>query len=162
MKRAPEELIELIQVFAGHHSPPVDSPTEASNTEAYPEIDKLFTLRKLEAAEYEINKLPDPEQDTTLGQRQRYALLRLRAKLAAEQLNFDETARLFMLAHATCPTLSSLNRIEYSHLSCLANERWRLPRLNGYFVMGYARHFLSACLSGLQVPPPILPPTRQQ
>jgi len=82
-----------------------DSETGDEGTELYPEIDVLFKNRKLEAAEHEINKLPDPEQDSTLSKQRRYAILRLRAKLALERLHYDEAARLFMLAYHTSPEL---------------------------------------------------------
>ena len=77
------------------------------------EIDTLFKDRRLEAAEHDISKLADPEQDSTLSTRRRYAILRLRAKLAIERLQFDEAARLFTLAYETCPELqqSRQNRV---------------------------------------------------
>ena len=121
-EKSPEELIEIIHVCAGYRSATIDSPAEAKDIQSYPEIDELFTGRKLEAAEHEISKLPDPEHDSTLSKRQRYAILRLRAKLAAERLDFDEAARLFTLAYATCP---HLQQAQQNHILALelAGER---------------------------------------
>ena len=121
-EKSPEELIEVIQVCAGYRSATIDSPAEAKDVQSYPEIDDLFTTRKLEAAEHEISKLPDPEHDSALSEPQRYAILRLRAKLAAERFDFDEAARLFTLAYATCP---NLQQAQQNHILALelAGER---------------------------------------
>lgn len=84
--------------------------------ELYSGIDTLFKDRKLEVAEHEISKLGDPEQDSTLNVRQRYLILRLRAKLALEHQHFDEAARIFTLAYGTCP---DLKQAKENHLLAL-------------------------------------------
>jgi tetratricopeptide (TPR) repeat protein len=95
--------------------------------ELYSEIDTLFKDRKLEVAEHEISKLGDPEQDSTLNVRQRYLILRLRAKLALEHQHFDEAARLFTLAYDTCPDLKQARE---NHLLAL--------ELSGKFSQAFA------------------------
>ncbi len=103
-ERSPEEPLEPVRFVSDNFaSARLEEGTEGS--ELYPEIIALFDERKLEAAEHEIGKLPEPEQDTTLTTKQRYAILRLRAKLALERLRFDEAVRLFNLAYETCPEL---------------------------------------------------------
>ena len=89
------------------------SESDAEGTGLFAEIDGLFKERKLEAAEHDIKKLPDPEKDGTLGIAQRYGLLRLRAKLALEHAEFEESARLFHLAYDARPDLlqSRQNRV---------------------------------------------------
>jgi tetratricopeptide (TPR) repeat protein len=119
-QRNPEEATAPAP-FSTHNyaSELANSARDGDDTELYPEINGLLISRKLEAAEHEISKLPDPEQDPTLGTTQRYAILRLRAKLAVEQLQFDEAARLFTLAYETCPALqqSRQNRVLALELS---------------------------------------------
>ena len=89
------------------------SPTEAAGNELYPEIAELFRQRKIEAAEHEIGKLPDPEKNTALPLFERYSILRWRTKLALERLNFEEACRLFLLAYDIQPHLeqAKFNRI---------------------------------------------------
>ncbi len=95
----------LPTAIGGKASVTTDSASDTEGMSLFPDIDELFKRRKLEVAEHEILKLPDPEQDKSLGTRQRYAILRLRAKLALEHLHFDEAVRLFNLAYDTCPEL---------------------------------------------------------
>lgn len=85
----------------------------AEGPDLYAEIFELFKQRKLEAAKHEIDKLPNPEMDSALDSQHRYALLRLRGKLAMETLDFDEGARLYQLAYQERPELlqARLNRV---------------------------------------------------
>lgn len=92
---------------------------DVDDSTSYAEIDKLLQDRKLEVAEHEITKLPDPERDTTLTDEQRHAVFRLKAKLALERGQFEEAARLFTLGYEACPGLlqSQQNRILAVELS---------------------------------------------
>ena len=124
-KRNIKELLELVQFCAGSYaSATVNLANEAEDVKLYPEIDKLFVVRMLEAAEYEINKLANPEQDPTLSISQRYAILRLKAKLALEKSQFDEAARLFTLAYETC---RDLEQAKQNHVLALELSGERKP-----------------------------------
>ena len=75
-----KELLEFVQsAVSSAVSGMVGSTNEPESGEMYPEIRALMNDRKLEAAEHEIGKLPDPESDATLGKRQRYGILRVKA-----------------------------------------------------------------------------------
>jgi len=100
-----EELAEPVQCRASSLVPGITGSANDDHKSLFPEIEELLRKRKLEAAEHEIEKLSDPEQDTTLRAEQRYAILRLQGKIALERLQFDEAVRLFNLAYETCPAL---------------------------------------------------------
>ena len=111
--------------FAERHD--LSLPTELPGEEYYPDIARLFNERKIEAAEHEISKLPDAENDETLSSFHRYSILRWRAKLALEHLRFDEACRLFMLAYDLQPQReqAKFNRIlalEFAHQQAQAFE----------------------------------------
>ena len=89
----------------GSASSNTHSATDDKDGELFPNIEVLFKERKIEAAAHEIYKLPDAEQVGDLSQARRYAILRLRAKLALEKQDLDEAVRLFDLAYKTNPTL---------------------------------------------------------
>ncbi len=106
----------------------------------FPEIQKLFDEHKIEAAEHEIAKLPTGEETDNLTPDLQYAILRLRGKLALEQLRFDEAARLFQLAYEARPSLerAPLNHIlalqltnrhsdAYAEAASMLNEGCALP-----------------------------------
>ncbi|WP_442483673.1 PIN domain-containing protein [Aeoliella sp. SH292] len=69
----------------------------------YDEVESLFEQRKIEAAEHALSKLPDPEVTTAISEEHRYALLRLRGKLAIEREDYAEAARLFVSAFQAQP-----------------------------------------------------------
>ncbi len=120
-ERIAEESLQLVRAGSDNYAS-VKSEDEAGANDLYPEINLLFEERKLEAAEHEVAKLPDPEQVTGLSAPQRYAILRFRAKLALERLQFDEAVRLFNLAYETCP---QLQKARQNHVLALefAGER---------------------------------------
>lgn len=119
-----EELSAPIHRGVGSYAS-LESPNDGE--ELYSEIESLFKDRKLEAAEHAIGKLGDPERDSTLSVRQRYLILRLRAKLALEHQHFDEAARLFTLAYDACPDLKQARE---NHLLAL--------ELSGKFSQAFA------------------------
>lgn len=86
-----------------HAASTATSLATASGPTLHDNIDALFRQRKIEAAEHEINKLPQPERNSSLSVDERYAILRLQAKLALEKQDYDEAARLFILAYETKP-----------------------------------------------------------
>ncbi|PHQ33673.1 PIN domain-containing protein [Rhodopirellula bahusiensis] len=103
------EALPLARVSRASYQPTVDLDQDNAD-ELFQDIHKLFEVRKLEAAQHEIDKLPDPQQNEALETNQRYAILRLRAKMALETLQADEAIRLFHLAYETCPNLQQARR----------------------------------------------------
>ena len=83
----------------------VNQETATEGGDDFSEIEKLFEERRIDVAAFQIEKLPDAEQDQKLSNEQRYPILRLKGKLALEQLKFDEAVRLFELAYELCPEL---------------------------------------------------------
>jgi tetratricopeptide (TPR) repeat protein len=79
----------------------------------YEPIDKLIENREIAVAEYELKKLPNPENDRSLSQRDKYAILRLMARVALAKAEFEEASRLFILAYDSNPTdeVAKLNRV---------------------------------------------------
>lgn len=106
-------------------------PGEAPNAR-YSEIHALFDARKIEIAEYEILKLPDPET-STLPRDEKYAFLRLRAKLALERCRFEDAARLF---HAAYHEVPELDQAKQNHVRAfeLENDNERAYREADRFI----------------------------
>lgn len=142
-KRSDEEFLKPVQCDAGSYAT-ADSANEAG--ELYSEIDTLFKDRRLEAAEHDISKLADPEQDSTLSTRRRYAILRLRAKLALEQLQFDEAARLFTLAYETCPELQQARQNRVLALSLSGEQKQAFVEAERFIRDGIETAFLISLL----------------
>jgi len=108
-----DELQQHVQIATKNAIQVHTSASDAEGPELYVEIFELFKERKLEVAKYKIDMLPDPELESTLDSQHRYALLRLRGKLAMETMDFDEGARLYQLAYQESPKLpqARLNRV---------------------------------------------------
>lgn len=89
-------------------APEVSSPLESP----YSYIINLLDERKVEAAQHEFQKLPAPESPG-LAREQKYAVLRIRGKLAIEHQEYEEAARSFLDAYEAWPDLeqAQLNRI---------------------------------------------------
>ncbi|NQV22738.1 MAG: hypothetical protein HQ518_00080 [Rhodopirellula sp.] len=76
----------------------VEGDASPSGIDAFDEIDALFRERRIDAAAYELEKLPDGDDLQTLPPKERYMLLRLRAKLALESHDYVTASSLFLAA----------------------------------------------------------------
>lgn len=114
-----EEYIEIIVAKSTAYS---KADLQVANSSHYEEINLLIADRKLEAADHELSKLPNPEAVESLSNDERYAILRLRAKLALERQQFVEASRLFMLAYEISPNLEQA-RLNYVLALGLSNKR---------------------------------------
>lgn len=149
-ERPSEDSDQALQFGHGSKAPVTTvttaSASETEDTGCFLEIDLLFKERKLEAAEHEIRKLPDPEQDQALGTRQRYAILRLRAKLAMERFHFDEAVRLFNLAYDTCPDLQQARQNRVLALEFSGDHRSAFSEAEQLLAEGMQSSFLVSLL----------------
>ena len=130
----------------GYESATADSSDDGKDGELYPKIGVLFKERKLEAAEHEIGKLPNPELDCTLGKGHRYGILRLKAQLALERLQFDEAARLFTLAYETCPDLQEARQNRVLALTLSVDRKKAFAEAENLLVDGFRSAFLVSLL----------------
>ncbi len=83
-------------VFASH----AQEPSEGNDP--YTLIERLLDERRLDVARHELGKLPAFE---SLPTDQQYKLLRLRAKLALENGEFEQASELFLQAYTVSPHL---------------------------------------------------------
>ena len=145
-KRAAKDQIALLILGSGYQLIPVESPSGVNATEKYSSVDALFKARKLEAAEYEISKLPDPLTETALSIDEQYAILRLRARLAMERLEFDEGARLFKLAYARRPDLEQARQNYVLALEFSGERKLAFEEAEKLIVDGVRSSFLISLL----------------
>ncbi len=145
-ERQDEESIESQHVTFGHAPMVTDAADETDASLLYEDINDLFKRRKIEAAEHELSKLANPETDDTLHATHRYALLRLRAKLAMEQLKFDEAVRLFDLAYATCPNLKQARQNRVLALELSGQRRVAFEEAERLLGEGFKSAFLVSLL----------------
>ncbi len=125
-----ELALEPAKVCADYYSSSSLPEDSSKSEELYPSIIELLKNRKIEAAEHEISKLPDPEKDKTLASGNRYAIFRLIAKLAFEQCEYDKASRYFLLAYEVSPHLSQAKQnralaldLSSKHEEALAESR---------------------------------------
>ncbi len=101
----------LSPVFASH---PQELP---EGNDPYTLIERLLDQRRLDVARHELDKLPALE---SLPTDQQYKLLRLHAKLALENGEFEQASELFLQAYAVSPDLDQAkqNRVLAYSLRC--------------------------------------------
>lgn len=76
-----------------------------SGIDEFSEIEQLFVKRNLQAAAYEISKLPCDEGLLNLPPNRHYKILRLRGKLELELGNFERASAYFLAAFDQQPNL---------------------------------------------------------
>lgn len=120
-------------VWSSISSSPVES---LDSQEPYRTIEDLLNDRRLDLARHELDKLPDTKTAESLPLTDRYKLLRLRAKLALEEGNFEAAAELFLKAYAVAPELDQAKQNQVLAFSLLGDTKQAYARATEYISAG--------------------------